>query len=72
MFMDLKTGTQGIHPGFGFQGRRHQKSKTGVSAAPQKDLYPPKIEKKTGHMTRHPDNVQEGSGCSNTNIERTI
>ena len=28
----------GIHPGFETQGRRHQKSKTGVSVAPQKGL----------------------------------
>ena len=29
---------QGIHPGFETQGRRHQKSKTGVSVAPRKGL----------------------------------
>ena len=29
---------QGIHPGFETQGRHHQKSKTGVSVAPQKGL----------------------------------
>ena len=29
---------QGIHPGFENQGRCHQKSKTGVSVAPQKGL----------------------------------
>ena len=28
----------GIQPGFETQGRRHQKSKTGVSVAPQKEL----------------------------------
>ena len=27
-----------IHPGFETQGRRHQKSKTGVSVSPQKEL----------------------------------
>ena len=32
----------GIHPGFETQGRHNQKSKTGVSVAPKKDLYPPK------------------------------
>ena len=31
--------TQGIHPGFETQGRRHQKSKTGVSMAPTKRTY---------------------------------
>ena len=31
-----KAHKQGIHPGFETQGRRHQKSKTGVSVAPQK------------------------------------
>ena len=36
---------QGIHPGFETQGRCQQKSKTGVSVAPQKDLSPPKIKK---------------------------
>ena len=29
---------EGIHPTFETQGRRHQKSKTGVSVAPQKGL----------------------------------
>ena len=33
-----KAGKRGIHPGFETQGRRHQKSKTGVSVAPQKGL----------------------------------
>ena len=34
-----KTRKQEIHPGFfETQGRRHQKSKTGVSVAPQKGL----------------------------------
>ena len=31
-----KADKQGIHPGFETQGRRHQKSKTGVSVAAQK------------------------------------
>ena len=31
-----KAHKQGIHPGFETQGRHHQKSKTGVSVAPQK------------------------------------
>ena len=31
-----------IHPGFGTQGRHHQKSKTGVSVALQKGLVPSK------------------------------
>ena len=34
------------HSGFETQRRRHQKSKTGVSVAPKKDLSPPKIKKK--------------------------
>ena len=29
---------QGIHPAYETQGRRHQKSKSGVSVAPQKGL----------------------------------
>ena len=33
-----RESTQGIHPGFETQGRRHQKSKTGVSVAPRKGL----------------------------------
>ena len=33
-----KAGKQGIHPGFETQGRRYQKSKTGVSVAPRKGL----------------------------------
>ena len=37
-----KACKQGIHPGFETQCRRHQMSKTGVSAAWQKDLVAPK------------------------------
>ena len=37
----------GIHPGFETQGRRHQKSKTGVSVAPRKGLTSCKLKKKT-------------------------
>ena len=33
-----KAHKRGIHPGFETQGRRHQKSKTGVSVVPQKGL----------------------------------
>ena len=33
-----KAHKQWIHPGFETQGRHHQKSKTGVSVAPQKGL----------------------------------
>ena len=33
-----KARKRGIHPGFETQGRRHQKSKTGVSVAPGKGL----------------------------------
>ena len=33
-----KASKRGIHPDFETQGRRHHKSKTGVSAAPQKGL----------------------------------
>ena len=38
-----KACKQGIHPGFETQGRRYQKSKTGVSVAPQKGLMSFKI-----------------------------
>ena len=34
---------KGIHHGFKTQDRRHQKSKTGVSVAPQKGLMSSKI-----------------------------
>ena len=36
---------QGIHPGFETQGRSHQKSKTGVSVAPRKELKSSKKKK---------------------------
>ena len=38
--------TKTAHSGFETQRRCHQKSKTVVSVAPQKDLCPPKIKKK--------------------------
>ena len=41
-----KACKRGIHSGFKTQGRHHQKSKTGVSVAPQKGLMFSKIEKK--------------------------
>ena len=41
-----KHTSEGIHPGFETQGRRHKKSKTGVSVAQKKDLCPTKILKK--------------------------
>ena len=34
-----KAHKRGIQPDFETRGRRHQKSKTGVSVAPQKGLY---------------------------------
>ena len=34
----VRKHAKGIHPGFEIQGRRHQKSKTEVSVAPQKGL----------------------------------
>ena len=33
----------GIHPGFEFQGRCHQQSKTGVLVAPQKGMMSSKV-----------------------------
>ena len=36
----------GIYPGFETQGKRQQKSKTGVSVAPQKGLTSSEIKKK--------------------------
>ena len=36
----MKHTSEGIHPGFETQGRRHQKSKRGVSVALQKDRCP--------------------------------
>ena len=41
-----KARKRGIHPGFETQGRCHQKSKTGVSVAPQKGLVSSKFKKK--------------------------
>ena len=42
-----KHASEGIHPGFETQGRRHQKSKTGVSVDPQKGLvYYKNLKKK--------------------------
>ena len=41
-----KACKQGIHPGFETQSRHHQKSKTGVSLAPQKGLVSSKKLKK--------------------------
>ena len=38
-----KAHKQRIHPDFETQGRHHQKSKTGVSVAPQKGLMSSKI-----------------------------
>ena len=38
-----KACKQGIHPGFKTQGRRHQKSKTGVWVTPQKGLMSSKL-----------------------------
>ena len=46
----VRKRTEGIHPGFETQGRRHQKSKTGLSLAPQKGLMSSKkffLKKKT-------------------------
>ena len=41
----------GIHTGFETQGRRHQKSKTGVSVAPQKGhVSSKKFKKKNGQI----------------------
>ena len=42
-----KARKRGIHPGFETQGRRHQKSKTGVSVAQQKGLMSFKNFKKS-------------------------
>ena len=47
--MLVDTSTQEIHPGFETQGRCHQKSKTGVSVAPRKELMSSKnLKKKKG------------------------
>ena len=39
--MPLPSANKATHSGFETQRRYHQKSKTGVSVAPQKDLCPP-------------------------------
>ena len=41
----MKHVRKGSHPGFETQGRLHQKYKTGISVAPQKDSCPPKLKK---------------------------
>ena len=46
LYAGRKARKRGIHPGFETQGRRYQKSKTGVSVAPQKGLMSSKIKKK--------------------------
>ena len=46
-----KYASKGIHPGFKTQGRRHQKSKTGVSVIPQKGLMSSIKLKKYVHIT---------------------
>ena len=38
----LPNANKAAHSGFETQTRRHQKSKTGVSVAPEKDMCPPK------------------------------
>ena len=55
-----KARKRGIHPGFETQGRRDQKSKTGVSVAPQKGLVSSKFffKKKKVHGT-----------CADLNVE---
>ena len=44
---------QGIHPGFEIQGRRHQKFKTGVAVAHEKDLCPPRNFKKNKNKNKN-------------------
>ena len=41
--MPLPSVNKAGHSGFETQRRRHEKPKTGVSVAPQKDLCPPKF-----------------------------
>ena len=45
-YMPLPSVKKAAHSGFEAQRRCNQKSKTGVSVAPQKDLCPPKIIQK--------------------------
>ena len=47
-----KARKRGINPGFETQGRHHQKSKTGVSVAPQKGLMSSKNFKKKKSSTK--------------------
>ena len=46
-----------IHPGFEIQGRRQQKSKTGVSVAPRKEQMSSKNKKKERHVNLHVSTV---------------
>ena len=43
IYKPLSSPNKATHSGFEIQRKCHQKSKTGVSVAPQKDLCPPKI-----------------------------
>ena len=42
-YMTLPSANKAAHSGFETQRRCHQKSQTGVSETPQKDMCPPKI-----------------------------
>ena len=45
-YMPSPSVNKGAQSGFATQRRYHQKSKTGVSVAPQKGICPPKLIKK--------------------------
>ena len=56
-----KHASKGIHPDFVTQNRCHQKSKTGVSVAPQKDLCPPNFFSKKKKKKDSPSVFAGGS-----------
>ena len=49
----MKHASKGIHLGFETQGRRHQKSKTGLSVTPQKEMCPSKIKTRMHSSKMH-------------------
>ena len=52
---------KGIHPGFEFQDRCHQKSKTGVSVALRKVNYDLKMLKKKNKIKKQSDGQMKAS-----------
>ena len=60
-----QSANKAAYSGFETHRRRHQKSATGVSVAPKKDMCPPKLKKKKFecHLDRpdHPATSERGA-----------